>query len=76
MKQIMVPLFCMTISVFFMCSIFGVAIFHERRMERAEIWNKIVSPDRIVYRTSKGDYYQFEKDTEQYNDIMKTMKKL
>lgn len=75
MKQIIAPLFCMTISVFFICSIFGVAIFHERRMERAEIWNKIVSPDRIVYRTSKGDYYQFEKDTEQYNDIMKTMKK-
>lgn len=75
MKQIMAPLFCMTISVVFMCSIFGVAIFHERRMERNEIWNKIVSPDRIVYRTSKGDYYEFEKDTEQYNDIMKTMKK-
>ena len=34
----------------------------------------IIEPDRIVYRDKNGQYYQFLKDTEQYNQIKETIK--
>ena len=35
----------------------------------------IIEPDRIVYRNQNGQYYQFAKDTEAYNQIIENIKK-
>lgn len=35
----------------------------------------IIDPDRIVYRNQNGQYYQFAKDTEAYNQIIENVKK-
>ena len=35
----------------------------------------IIEPDRIVYRNQNGQYYQFAKDTEAYNQIIESVKK-
>lgn len=37
--------------------------------------NNIINPDRIVYRNQNGQYYQFAKDTETYNQIIENIKK-
>lgn len=33
------------------------------------IGEKIANPDRIVYRDEEGNYYEFSKDTEKYNNL-------
>ena len=35
----------------------------------------IIDPDRIVYKNQEGIYYQFEKGTEQYNELKYTIAK-
>ena len=34
----------------------------------------IIAPDRIVYRNTNGQYYQFAKDTDAYNKIIERVK--
>lgn len=36
--------------------------------------DNIINPDRIVYRNQSGQYYQFAKDTEAYNQIIEKIK--
>ena len=43
--------------------------------ENQAIYEKnIIDPDRIVYRNQNGQYYQFVKDTEGYNQIRDCIK--
>ena len=36
--------------------------------------DNIINPDRIVYRNQSGQYYQFAKDTDAYNQIIEKIK--
>ena len=34
----------------------------------------IIDPDRIVYKNGNGQYYQFAKDSDEYNQIIERIK--
>ena len=50
-------------------------ISKETNQENQAIYEKnIIDPDRIVYRNQNGQYYQFAKDTDGYNQIRDCIK--
>ena len=50
-------------------------ISKETNQENQAIYEKnIIDPDRIVYRNQNGQYYQFAKDTDGYNQIRDSIK--
>lgn len=68
---------CLILSVIIiLCGIFVVAYNNaEIKNHVSIIGNEIIEPDRIVYRNSNGEYYEFLKDDECYNDIKDLLQK-
>ena len=73
-KKIIVIVSLILIAILMIIGIFGVALYMQNQKEKQNAWEKIATPDRIVYRNSDGEYYQFEKETENYNKIIKLLK--
>lgn len=64
------------IAILVIGTIFAIAIYKENiENEEVIIGEKIIKPDRIVYRSENGNYYQFQKDTTKYNEIIKILTK-
>ncbi len=52
-----------------------IQISNKENQENQAIYEKnIIDPDRIVYRNQNGQYYQFTKDTDGYNQIRDCVK--
>ena len=63
------------IIVLFVSSNDTFQISKETNQENQAIYEKnIIDPDRIVYRNQNGQYYQFAKDTDGYNQIRDCIK--
>lgn len=73
-KKIIVIVSLILIAILMIIGIFGVALYMQNQKEKQNVWKKIATPDRIVYRNSDGEYYQFEKETENYNKIINLLK--
>ncbi len=77
MKNKIVIILLIIVAILILTGIFGFAIYKNNTINfEADsdfsgviIGEKIVNPDRIVYRDSYGNYYEFLKDTEKYNNL-------
>jgi len=62
------------VAVIMVLGIFSIAIYkNQRDSEEIIIGNQIIKPDRIVYRDENGKYYEYIKESEKYNKIIKML---
>ena len=73
-KKIIIIISLILIAILILGGIFGIAIYRENKKEQQKSWEKIIEPDRIVYKNSDGNYYQYEKETDKYNKIINILK--
>ena len=76
--KIMIIILLTVIAVGLIVSLFIMQ--YNKQKEGAEIdetifAKNIIDPDRIVYRNTNGQYYQFEKGTAPYNQIKESIQK-
>lgn len=76
--KIIIVLLLIVIAIGLMVALF-ITQYNEQELSSetsgAIYTENIIDPDRIVYRNTNGQYYQFEKDTESYNQIKESVKK-
>lgn len=76
--KIMIVLLLIVIAIGLMVALF-ITQYNEQELSSETsgtvYTENIIDPDRIVYRNTNGQYYQFEKDTESYDQIKESIKK-
>ena len=74
-KKVIIICFVMA-TIAILCSIFLVAYKNtEISNKKGIIGNKIIEPDRIVYRNSDGEYFEFLKGEDSYEKIKNLLQK-
>ena len=77
MKNKKVIIICFVLAtIAILCSIFLVAYKSTEISNKKDIiGNEIIEPDRIVYRNSDGEYFEFLKGEESYEEIKNLLQK-
>lgn len=73
-KIIVILILCL-IAVCLISALFIVPYIEQNQEYDNTFAENIIDPDRIVYKDEEGKYYQFEKGTEQYNELKYTIAK-
>ncbi len=73
-KIIVILILCL-IAVCLISALFIVPYIEQNQEYDNTFAENIIDPDRIVYKNEEGKYYQFEKGTEQYNELKYTIAK-
>ena len=73
-KIIVILILCL-IAVCLISALFIVPYIEQNQEYDNTFAENIIYPDRIVYKDEEGKYYQFEKGTEQYNELKYTIAK-
>ena len=73
-KIIVILILCL-IAVCLISALFIVPYIQQNQEYDNTFAENIIDPDRIVYKDEEGKYYQFEKGTEQYNELKYTIAK-
>ena len=73
-KIIVILILCL-IAVCLISALFIVQCIQQNQEYDNTFAENIIDPDRIVYKDNEGKYYQFEKGTEQYNELKYTIAK-
>ncbi len=73
-KIIVILILCL-IAVCLISALFIVPYIEQNQEYDNTFAENIIDPDRIVYKDNEGKYYQFEKGTEQYNELKYTIAK-
>lgn len=70
-KKIVVISVLLGIAIILLVGVFVVQILNNKgKKVKENIFEKnVIDPDRMVYRNQEGKYYEFFKDTEEYNKI-------
>ena len=73
-KIIVILILCL-IAVSLISALFIVQYIQQNQEYDNTFAENIIDPDRIVYKDNEGKYYEFEKGTEQYNELKYTIAK-
>ena len=73
-KIIVIVILCL-IAIGLISALFVVQYIQQNKEYDNTFAENIIDPDRIVYKDEEGKYYQFEKGTEQYNELKYTIAK-
>lgn len=73
-KIIVILILCL-VAVCLISALFIVPYIEQNQEYDNTFAENIIDPDRIVYKDEEGKYYQFEKGTEQYNELKYTIAK-
>ncbi len=70
MKKIWIILILVVISICLIAGLFIFTNFANQNVQTVIIGDDIPLPDRIVYRNSNNQYFEFLKDSDKYNSII------
>ena len=70
MKKIWIILILVVISICLIAGLFIFTHFANQNVQTVIIGDDIPLPDRIVYRNSDNQYFEFSKDSDKYNSII------
>lgn len=75
-KKVIVIVSLIIIAILIIGAIFAYAIYKENEIQEEQVIGvKIVEPDRIVYRDSQENYFEFVKGDPNYKEIIDLLKK-
>ena len=73
--KVIIILILSLIAIGLISALFVVQYIQQNQEYDNTFAENIIDPDRIVYKNEEGKYYQFEKGTEQYNELKYTIAK-
>ena len=73
--KVIIILILSLIAIGLISALFVVQYIQQNQEYDNTFAENIIDPDRIVYKDEEGKYYQFEKGTEQYNELKYTIAK-
>lgn len=75
-KKILIVVCLVVVAILVIGGVFAVAVYQSNKQaEEIIVGEKIVEPDRIVYRNEDGEYFEFFKDGDKYEEIMDLLTK-
>ena len=70
MKKICIIVSLIIIGIILIIALFGFSYKSLNTYENVILGDEIILPDRIVYKNSNNQYFEFSKDSEQYDSII------
>ena len=70
MKKICIILFLLLLGIALLVTLFVFAYKSINISQNVILGDEIILPDRIVYKNSNNQYFEFLQDSEQYDEII------
>ena len=70
MKKVCIILFLLLLGIALLVTLFIFSYKSLNASQNVILGDEIILPDRIVYKNSNNQYFEFLKDSEHYDDII------